>query len=70
VKKTGASGNQDALLSKMEELANLLQDAERLLKRYERGMEELVRDMKGESESRWARELPRAVPRKEGRKGK
>jgi hypothetical protein len=49
VKKTEGSGNQDALLSKMEDLANLLRDAEQLLKRYEMGMEELVRDMKGES---------------------
>jgi hypothetical protein len=49
VKKPGRNRNEDALLSRMEDLANLLRDAERLLKRYELGMEELVRDMKGES---------------------
>jgi len=70
VKKPGRNRNEDALLSRMEDLANLLPDAEGLLKRYELGMEELVRDMKGESESRWAIELPRAVSWKDGRKGK
>ena len=68
MKKPGRNRNEDALLSRMEDLANLLRDAEGLLKRYELGMEELVRDMKGESESRWAKQLPKAVPRRDRRK--
>jgi hypothetical protein len=60
VKRPRASaGDQNKLLAKMEGLATLLRDAERLLKRYEKEMDELVQAMKGESQRPWAKALPK-----------
>jgi len=69
VKKPRADPTRDEYLARMETLAALLRDAERLLKMYEKGMDELVHSMNGESHRRWAQKLPRVVvPAKDERK--